>query len=850
MPDEPIGSLQDRPDQSPTGEVPEPAERSRATLDAQSPRITPEVPRITPEAPRITTSIRNRVDDWLEGESVDSLDAAKESTLVEDSLDDAASVSSAAVASAASSASTAGVDDDAAPIMGELQLGFVQLHDRAAADGWSPRQIGSSQSAQLKQVVLTLQKAQPDHWVLLVRRIVQQLQHGGLLQPEVSESLRPWLERQWEMENGQAAARAAAVTPSRLNGATRAPPLERAAPDAAELNLGADLGLDDLSSMSAMLEQMESEQRRFEAMVAAGARNGSSASHVGDETRVELAELAELTSSLAELQSDLMRSAASSSQPAPVPVSATFNGLLATVLGGFRSVSGALGSLLLDELPVEEAQRVVELATPVAAATDRRWRVDEPLEQLGTWYALGSDSGATAAKDASAASAEPSHQVAPEPSARAPRVEPATAQPGHARPSLVAATTSSSPPKYAPPSPASPSLDEQLTAQHPRLNSMCDEAERSVSPKIARAANAAAEQVVRGGLGTDDDDDAARGGANELALRPAAAATPTATTPATAAVPKASAKNIEVAFRRIDKSRDGPLSRAELIEACRQDAAVRALLGLPCGLPAAIRQEDGSREQFERVLQQLDADASGSVSLDAFVRFFSGGSANGSSGGNGSGGGGGGGGSRCKSSPSAEPPRAAAATVPAAAAAAGSDAKRHEARIAELEKQIREMRDNPASSGCEAIGAPWRPLCQPPSPSSRSSPSGPPPPRHQPTPPQLQFLQLQQLQQLQQAGKGMMGPGSPYGFGGRGKGFGPSPMATYGSRPGKGRMQMMHQMSGGQTSMGSPQSPGTPPMAPPVPLGPGMGPGGPSGKGMTPGSPSGPRAIAPRCRRC
>ena len=1207
LPDQPIGSLQDRPDQSPTGEVPEPEESSRAMLDSQRP------PRITPETPQIT-SIRTRVDDWLEGESVDSLDAAKASTLVEDSLDDAASVSSAAVASAASFASTAGIDDEAAPLMHELQLGFVQLRDSAMADGWSPRQLGMSQSTQLKQVVLTLQTAQPDHWVLLVRRLVQHLQRGGLLQPEVSESLQPWLERQWEHKNAAAARAAAVGAPFRVNGASRAAPLERAAPEASELDLGADLGLDDLSSMSTMLEQMESEQRRFEAMVAAGSRNGSE-SRVGDETRVELAELAELTSGLAELQSDLMRSTASSYQPAPVPVSAASNVLpepgavLSTVLGGFRSVSGTLGSLLLDELPVEETQRAVELATPVAATTDRPRRFDEPPEQLGTWYALGSDSGddddevvvdvsgqgvsldddffdehrratelvvsqnalralparvaqlrqlrtltaseaklgalppelcrlssltsldvssnelkalpdqlggllslrslqayknmlaalpesigdlgslrelnmfnnkvlklpasmgklrrltevnlaanklmqiteasvqgwrrlevltlydnrlvrlpplghmgrlkqlylnsnnlqempnlgieglpsltalelhknritaipsgyfrglvalqrlvmgrnslkvigggidscrhlqslqmeeneleelpaelgrcpglqvlfvqsnrlptlpaslsqltslerlnlqanplgsdsaavvgamhrqcmshpggtfrgvdgqlfkAAAAKGSSSAtSPAPLRQPALEPPPQAPPVEPATAQPSYSPPP-PAATTSSSPRKYVPPSPASPSLDEQLTALHPGLNSMCDEAEQSVSPKIARAANAAAERVVHGGLA--EHDDTARVGAS---VRPATA-TPAARPASAAVTPKASAKNIEIAFRRIDKSGDGSLSRAELVEACRQDAAVRALLGLP----PIIRQEDGSRDQFERVFQQLDADASQSVSLDEFVRFFSGGgggdgSTNSSGGGSSSSISGSVVGSRCKSGPSAEPSRMADAAVPAAAAAAGSDAERHEARIAELEKQIREMRDNPASFGCEVIGAPWRPLCQPSSPSLPSSPSGATPPQ------QRQFVYLQQLQQQQppppppppqppppqqqqQAGKGMKGPGGGYGYVGKGQGRGPSPMAMFGSRPppgmaspgsGKGSPPMMRRMSGGPMGMGSPPPPGKrmpPMMAPPVPLGPGMGPGGPSGKGMAPGSPSGPRPM-------
>eukprot|EP00966_Prymnesium_polylepis_P144397 3334345-Prymnesium_polylepis.1 len=48
-------------------------------------------------------------------------------------------------------------------------------------------------------------------------------------------------------------------------------------------------------------------------------------------------------------------------------------------------------------------------------------------------------------------------------------------------------------------------------------------------------------------------------------------------------------------FERMDRNRDGMLSRIEIVQACRRDEKVRALLGLP----RAVRREDGSREMFE-----------------------------------------------------------------------------------------------------------------------------------------------------------------------------------------------------------------------------------------------------------
>jgi len=75
---------------------------------------------------------------------------------------------------------------------------------------------------------------------------------------------------------------------------------------------------------------------------------------------------------------------------------------------------------------------------------------------------------------------------------------------------------------------------------------------------------------------------------------------------------------VAAAFRRIDTNGDGHLSRAEVIIACRTDAEVRALLGLP----QHIRQEDGTREAFERVFQRFDVDYSKGIEMDEFMRVF------------------------------------------------------------------------------------------------------------------------------------------------------------------------------------------------------------------------------------
>ena len=75
---------------------------------------------------------------------------------------------------------------------------------------------------------------------------------------------------------------------------------------------------------------------------------------------------------------------------------------------------------------------------------------------------------------------------------------------------------------------------------------------------------------------------------------------------------------IKEAFELIDANSDGCLSRAEVIKACKASHKIRTLLGLP----GVIRQEDGSREVFEKVFQALDHDDSKAVDLSEFQRFF------------------------------------------------------------------------------------------------------------------------------------------------------------------------------------------------------------------------------------
>ena len=76
---------------------------------------------------------------------------------------------------------------------------------------------------------------------------------------------------------------------------------------------------------------------------------------------------------------------------------------------------------------------------------------------------------------------------------------------------------------------------------------------------------------------------------------------------------------VHAAFKLIDKNGDGVLSRIEVVKALRTSAQVRKLLALP----EKIRQEDGTRDLFERVYQSIDTDDSKSITLTEFEAYFS-----------------------------------------------------------------------------------------------------------------------------------------------------------------------------------------------------------------------------------
>ena len=75
---------------------------------------------------------------------------------------------------------------------------------------------------------------------------------------------------------------------------------------------------------------------------------------------------------------------------------------------------------------------------------------------------------------------------------------------------------------------------------------------------------------------------------------------------------------IKSAFKLIDINDDRYLSRTEVIKALHDSVEVRLLLQLPQN----IRQEDGTREIFEKVFQAIDADNSTQIDIDEFEQYF------------------------------------------------------------------------------------------------------------------------------------------------------------------------------------------------------------------------------------
>jgi hypothetical protein len=74
---------------------------------------------------------------------------------------------------------------------------------------------------------------------------------------------------------------------------------------------------------------------------------------------------------------------------------------------------------------------------------------------------------------------------------------------------------------------------------------------------------------------------------------------------------------LRAVFDSIDADASGEISRIELIRALRSRPDVAALLELP----SVIRQEDGTRDSFERVFQDIDDDCSKQLSWTEFLVF-------------------------------------------------------------------------------------------------------------------------------------------------------------------------------------------------------------------------------------
>ena len=68
-------------------------------------------------------------------------------------------------------------------------------------------------------------------------------------------------------------------------------------------------------------------------------------------------------------------------------------------------------------------------------------------------------------------------------------------------------------------------------------------------------------------------------------------------------------------FNELDKNHDGYVSRIDFIKALRRPESGVARY---FGLSTEVRQEDGTRDAFERVFQALDQDASSGISWAEF----------------------------------------------------------------------------------------------------------------------------------------------------------------------------------------------------------------------------------------
>ena len=115
----------------------------------------------------------------------------------------------------------------------------------------------------------------------------------------------------------------------------------------------------------------------------------------------------------------------------------------------------------------------------------------------------------------------------------------------------------------------------------------------------------------------DERDDADEGPTNwnvRLAAVHALAqvATPLPAEPTEATGPERARARARAVFVQLDRDGNGKVSRTEFLMALREDPALATVFHLP----SRIRQEDGSRDAFERVFQGLDTDGDRSLSWD------------------------------------------------------------------------------------------------------------------------------------------------------------------------------------------------------------------------------------------
>ena len=75
------------------------------------------------------------------------------------------------------------------------------------------------------------------------------------------------------------------------------------------------------------------------------------------------------------------------------------------------------------------------------------------------------------------------------------------------------------------------------------------------------------------------------------------------------------ADRLQAIFARVDRNRDGSLTRSELIHRLRKDTELAVLLGLP------QRVQDDQRQVFEQVFQHMDQDDDRAITCDEFVEY-------------------------------------------------------------------------------------------------------------------------------------------------------------------------------------------------------------------------------------